>query len=261
MVNLWVYWEAHDPDSNESVDHAAWGEILDKYLIVREKGANLFDYAAVSDEDRARLQDYLDHLTGLTITDYNRDQQFVYWVNLYNALTVELILDHWPVDSITEITAAETFLGRLFANGPWDAELVEIEGKNVSLNDIEHRILRPIWQDERIHYVVNCASIGCPDLNPEPYSVDKLDRQLNEAARAFINDPRAAKVEDGRLTASKIYSWYKEDFGSSDRDVIAELKKYARPELKESLEGIHRISGHRYDWSINAPSGERGSGA
>ncbi len=255
-ADLWPRWEAHDPASESTIDHAEWGRILDAYLEPREGRANLFDYAAVTSEDRALLQDYLGDMTSRRISKYNRDEQFAYWVNLYNALTIEVMLDHWPVDSIRDINLSGGFFSGLFGAGPWDAELVEIEGESLTLNDIEHRILRPIWQDQRIHYAVNCASIGCPDLNPEPFQAERLEEQLEAAARNYVNDARGAEVENGRLTVSKIYTWYKEDFGDSDRGVIEELKTYAEPGLRQQLEGISRISNDRYDWSTNSPEQE-----
>ena len=101
--------------------------------------------------------------------------------------------------------------GLFFADGPWGRKLFTVEGVPVSLDDAEHRILRPIWQDPRIHYAVNCASIGCPDLWPEAYESFNTDRILDQAAVNFINSDRGVKIEGGRMTVSKIYEWYDED--------------------------------------------------
>ena len=251
-ADLWPRWQAHDPESTATIDHAAWGEFLDAYLVVRPDGANLVRYAGVSEADRRALDGYLDKLAGIEISQYSRPVQFAYWVNLYNALTVDVVLDHYPVESIREIDISPGW----FSSGPWGAELVEVEGTALTLNDIEHRILRPIWQDPRIHYAVNCASIGCPDLRAEPYSADRLDRQLDAAARAYVNDPRGAKVTHGALTVSKIYTWYQEDFDDSDAGVIRHLRQYADEELAAALDGVSAIADSRYDWSLNeAPKG------
>jgi hypothetical protein len=251
-ADLWPRWQAHDPDATATIDHTAWGDFLDDYLVVRDDGANLVRYASVSEADRRALDSYLDKLSGIQISRYSRPVQFAYWVNLYNALTIEVVLDHYPVDSIRDIDISPGW----FSSGPWGAELVEVEGTALTLNDIEHRILRPIWQDPRIHYAVNCASIGCPDLRPEPYAAETLDRQLDAAARGYVNDPRGAELMDGALTVSKIYTWYQEDFENSDAGVIRHLRQHADAELRATLDGISDIADSRYDWSLNeAPAG------
>jgi hypothetical protein len=251
-ADLWPRWQAHDPDATATIDHTAWGDFLDNYLVVRDDGANLVRYASVSEADRRALDSYLDKLSGIQISRYSRPVQFAYWVNLYNALTIEVVLDHYPVDSIRDIDISPGW----FSSGPWGAELVEVEGTALTLNDIEHRILRPIWQDPRIHYAVNCASIGCPDLRPEPYAAETLDRQLDAAARGYVNDPRGAELMDGALTVSKIYTWYQEDFENSDAGVIRHLRQHADAELRATLDGISDIADSRYDWSLNeAPAG------
>jgi hypothetical protein len=251
-ADLWPRWQAHDPDSTAKIDHAAWSAFLDSYLVVRPDGANLVRYAGVSEADRQALDAYLDKLSGIEISQYSRPVQFAYWVNLYNALTVDVVLDHYPVDSIRDIDISPGW----FSSGPWGAELIEVEGTALTLNDIEHRILRPIWQDPRIHYAVNCASIGCPDLRPEPYTAGQLEPQLDAAARSYINDPRGARVSDGALTVSKIYTWYQEDFENSDAGVIRHLRQYANEDLAAALDGVSEIADSRYDWSLNeAPAG------
>lgn len=254
-ADLWPRWQAHDTDSTATIDHGTWAAFLDSYLVVRGDGANLVRYAAVSQADRRKLDGYLDKLAGIQISAYSRPVQFAYWVNLYNALTVDIVLEHYPLDSIRDIDISPGW----FASGPWGAELITVEGTALSLNDIEHRILRPIWQDPRIHYAVNCASIGCPDLRAEPYTADRLDAQLDAAARAYVNDPRGADVAGGSLTVSKIYTWYQEDFGDSDAGVIRHLRQYADDALKARLQAVSRIADSRYDWSINAAPAGGGS--
>jgi hypothetical protein len=251
-ADLWPRWQAHDAGSTARIDHGAWAAFLERYLVVRQDGVNRVRYAAVSEADRRKLDAYLERLAGVEISTYSRPVQFAYWVNLYNALTIDIVLDHYPVDSIRDIDISPGW----FANGPWGAELVTVEGTALTLNDIEHRILRPIWQDPRIHYAVNCASIGCPDLRADPYTAAELDRQLDAAARGYVNDARGAEVRDGALTVSKIYTWYQEDFGDSDAGVIRHLKRYADPELAQALDGVSEIADSRYDWSLNeAPAG------
>ena len=119
------------------------------------------------------------------------------------------------------------------------------------MDDIEHRILRPIWKDPRIHYGVNCASIGCPNLRRVAFTSENADGLLSQGAVEYVNHHRGAKVENGKLTVSSIYEWFQEDFGGNDRGVIEHLKKWAKPELLEKLKQVSKISNDNYDWSLN----------
>jgi hypothetical protein len=122
----------------------------------------------------------------------------------------------------------------------------------LSLHDIVHRILRPIWRDPRLHYALACGAVGCPNLQPEPFDGRELDRQLNEAAMAFVNDPRGVTIEGDRLGVSSIYRWYQGDFGPTELDVINHLMAYAEPELAMQLQKFDRISEDGFDWRLNA---------
>ena len=246
-AELWDRWQAHDPTSGETIDHSAWDRLLAAYLRPDGAGVQRFAYAEVSGSDKAALGGYLDTLAAVPVSRHNRAEQFAYWVNLYNALTVKVILDHYPVESIRDIDISPG----LFADGPWDKSLVTVEGEAVSLNDIEHRILRPIWNDPRIHYAVNCASIGCPDLRGEAFTGSDLERQLDEAARAYVNHPRGARVVDGKLVLSSIYVWFGEDFGGGEEQIVAHLRRYAGEELTAALDGVSEIDDHAYDWTLN----------
>ena len=246
-ANLWPRWERNDPNSRESIDHTPWDNLLSRHVRTSDQGVNLVDYHGFSTGDRTMLADYITILSGVPISQFNRDQQLAYWVNLYNALTVRVVLDHYPVDSIRDINISPG----LFATGPWDKKLISIEGENLTLNDIEHRIMRPIWRDPRIHYVVNCASIGCPNLRHRAYSGTEIDTALDRAATAYVNDPRGVSVVDGKVSVSKIYDWFIEDFGGSEGMVLRHLQRYAAPELAARLEAIGKLSDVHYDWSIN----------
>jgi hypothetical protein len=247
-ADLWERWTAHDPASNVRIDHRRWGELLRQYLYVSEDRIHLFAYGKVSEADRDKLNRYIDRLSQTPISSYNRDVQRAYWINLYNALTIQEVLRFYPVDSIRDISSG------IFSAGPWDKELVMVEGEDLTLNDIEHRILRPIWKDPRIHYAVNCASIGCPNLRLRVYTGGNTDYRLDRAAREYINHPRGAAVNDGKLRVSSIYDWFIADFGGDDAGVIAHLKQYATPELAKALATVSEIDGGDYDWSINSVS-------
>ncbi len=246
-ADLWPRWEVHNAGSTKKIDHQPWRDFLGRYLKPADNGINLVNYRAVSAEDRQQLGKYLDSLQAVAVSDYSRSEQFAYWVNLYNARTVFLILEHYPVESITDISFG------WFSFGPWDEKLLTVEGEKVSLNDIEHRILRPIWKDNRIHYAVNCASMGCPNLAPEPFTAANSETLLEQGARDYINHPRGVTVKGTDITASKIYDWYGVDFGNNENSLVRHFLQYANPDLKKQLESVGKQVDwdYRYDWSLN----------
>jgi hypothetical protein len=132
--------------------------------------------------------------------------------------------------------------------------VVHSEGERLSLNDIEHGILRPIWHDPRLHYALNCASISCPSIQPVAFTAENTERLLDEGARAYINDRRGVRIENGRLIVSSIYLWYHADFGSGDAALLDHLKRYAAPELRAQLARFRAPDDDAYDWRlIDAP--------
>ena len=242
----WPRWTAHDEANPAAIDHGDWDALLGAHLVASPDGINRFAYGALGEADRGRLDAYLARLAALPISAYRRDEQRAYWINLYNALTVAQVAAAWPVDSIREIRSG------LFSAGPWGLELIEVEGQPLTLDDIEHRILRPIWRDPRIHYAVNCASLGCPNLQPDAFTAANTEALLERGAREYVNHPRGARIENGRLVVSSIYAWFEEDFGGDDAGVIAHLRRYADGPLAERLAGIDRVADDDYDWSVNA---------
>lgn len=247
-ADLWPRWQRHTPGARRAVDHAAWDAFLARHVHPGEDGVHHVSYAAAKGADEAALADYVRMLEGTDVDALDRDEQFCFWGNLYNARTVLLILEHWPVRSITEIRISPG----LFSFGPWRRKLMEVKGEALSLDDIEHRIMRPIWRDPRVHYVVNCASIGCPNLKRTAWRPATLEADLEAGARDFVNHPRGVTVRaNGRIVVSSIYTWFREDFGDSDTGVIAHLLRYAEPRLAAALRARNRIDGDDYDWAIN----------
>jgi hypothetical protein len=244
--SLWPRWTAHDERSTQVADHSAFDRLLGRYLAIDNSGVARFAYGRVTPEDREALRGYLNALAAVPVSGLSRREQLAFWINLYNALTLDVVLAHYPVRSILDIDISPG----LFARGPWGKALIEVEGEPLTLNDIEHRILRPIWNDARIHYAVNCASVGCPNLQSRAFTGATADRMLDAATRAYVNNRRGARIENGRLIVSKIYDWYQEDFGGSERGVIAHLRSYAAPPLAAALV-IARIDHYEYDWSLN----------
>ena len=246
-AKLWERWDRHDSASTGTIDHETWNRFLSRYVVAGPEGSTRLAYAMVSAEDRAALDSYLINLGGQSIGGYARDEQLAFWINLYNALTVRVVLDHYPVNSIRDIKISPGML----QIGPWDKKLITIEGEEISLGDIEHRILRPIWKDPRLHYALNCASIGCPNLDRAAYTATGLDDRLTAAATAFINSPRGVRVRDGRIRASSIYDWFHGDFGGTDTAVFEHILRFANPDLSETMRSIGKIDDVAYDWRLN----------
>lgn len=247
-AELWEKWSAHDSASTATVDHHQWGRFLQQHIRLSEDGVNRVAYNQIGPGQFSVLRGYVQALQDYPISDYNRDEQFAFWVNLYNALTVLVVVEHMPLESIRDIDISPG----LFAIGPWGKKLVKIEGEQLSLDDIEHRILRPIWRDPRVHYVVNCASIGCPNLLATAFTATNKEQLLEQGARDFINHPRGVKLSrSGELTVSSIYRWFREDFGGNESSVIAHLQQYADLQLAARLSGTKRITDYDYDWALN----------
>ena len=246
-AELWERWTAHDPASTATVDHGAWDRLLARFVRPGPDGANRFAYAEADADARAELDAWIASLAGIRVSALARPEQKAYWINLYNALTVRTVLRHYPVESIRDIDISPG----LFSDGPWGAALVGIEGEDVTLDDIEHRILRPVWRDPRLHYALNCAAAGCPELAAEAYRADALEAQLDRAARAYVNHPRGVEIAANGVRLSRIYDWYAEDFGADRAELFAHLARYAEPALAAALAQAPRISGYRYDWALN----------
>jgi len=245
-AELWPHWQTNDAQSNISIDHSAWAQFLDKYLVISQSDrANLVRYAEVSEIDKDALNRYLVTLSQVPISKLNRAEQKAVWINLYNALTVQTILSHYPVKTIRDISSG------WFSGGPWDLKLISLEGVELSLNDIEHRILRPIWQDSRVHYAVNCASMGCPNLQSVPFSAENSDKLLDKAAREFINSSRGVAVQGKHLYLSSIYDWFQVDFGASEAAVIKHLEKFATDDLADTIKNYRKNISYQYDWNLN----------
>lgn len=245
-AKLLPQWQSSNEANTESIDHNEWQLLLDNYLKQHVSGINRVDYAALKANDEETLNDYLDDLQDIDPRDYSKKQQFAYWVNLYNAATVALIVENLPVESITKIKDG------LLSFGPWDKEWLEVGEDTLSLNDIEHRILRPIWQDNRIHYAVNCASLSCPNLSQQAFTAENTEQQLDKLASEYINHPRGVTFEKGKLKVSSIYHWYEEDFNTDQSNLISHLSRYAKPALKEKLDVLSNDSfKHDYDWRLN----------
>jgi hypothetical protein len=254
-------WFVNDPASVATIDHTVWDEFLQRHLHQDpySDGVNMIDYEHVDREELQGLEAYVRGLSHVRIGDYNRDEQYAYWMNFYNAAIVTMIVEAILVDGQKLSSVLQIRGPGLNVVGPWLKRVGSVYGKAVSFNDIEHYILRVAFIDMelRVHYGINCASMGCPPLAPRAHTAENWRENLAETRHQFINSPHGVKIEDGRLYTSKIYhSWFKDDFGGSDENVLRHLMRYAEPALTEQLEAQTKIDGDHYDWRLNNMSSD-----
>lgn len=242
-AQLIPFWNHSNQANNAKINHSAWQQILNRYLNTKHhSGINRFNYRSLkaSKRNSHKLNAYIRYLESIDPRRYSKAVQKAYWINLYNALTVKVILDNYPISSIKKIG--------WFGSGPWNNKYVTVVGKSLSLNNIEHNILRPIWRDNRIHYAVNCASLGCPNLAAKAYTSTNTEILLNNAAKDYINHKRGVQFKNGKLIISSIYKWYKVDFGNVKKHLI----KYAKPRLAKQLRNYRGSFNYNYNWNLNA---------
>lgn len=247
--DLKAVFSARVPGSTRVVDHGAWDALLRTYTVRDRDGATRVAYADLKAEALPRLEAYIAALEALDPRVLDGPEQIAYWANLYNAKTVAVTASAYPVASIKDINLGGGLLAA-FTGGPWKAKVLKVAGLDLSLDDIEHGILRPVFKDPRIHYALNCASLGCPNLSRKAFRGASLAADLDAAAVAFVNDPRGVRLEGGRLIVSSIYVWFGEDFGGAS-GVISHLRAFAAPALVAKLRGVAEIADHSYDWRLN----------
>lgn len=233
---------------------AEFSALLTNYVSEHVDGVNRVNYAGwkASTSDMGRLNTVVAGLARMSPSGMARAEAIAYWANLYNAITLQVVLSRYPVASIRDIRSEGVLLDPQAYLGPWRSKRVTVERRRYSLDDIEHQTLRPLARDPRIHYSVNCASIGCPNIQRTAWRAETLEPDLDRAARGYVNHPRAVTVlADGSLRVSSIYEWFKEDFGGNDAGVIAHLRRYAEPALTQRLRSTTRVSANAYDWALN----------
>lgn len=250
--SLWAKWEVNNSLSKDVINHQLWQEFLNRRIFTNEENINLVDYAHVTQTDLNLLKDYLKNMSEMDINHYNRKEQLAYWINVYNALIVQIVTNYYPVTTIQEINISPG----IFSIGPWGANLITIKDTALSLDDINNRIIRAIWNDPRTHYAINNATIGAPNLSKKVYQGSIIDEQLNDAAATYINSLRGVNVIEGKLFLSKIYEWYEEDFGGTNQNVIFHLLQFAKEPLRNQLKHINSIDNYIYNWHINTPAAQ-----
>ena len=231
-----------------AVASQAWPSLMQNYLTAPDAaGLVRIDYAGIQSSPAAvaSLDNYIAFHEGLAPSQMNAAAATAYWANLYNALTVKVVVDNYPVKSIRKISSGP------LPTGPWKKDVSIVEGEDISLDKIEHGIMRQKFPSPLIHYMVNCASVGCPNLIAGEWQISNLDADRDQAARDFINSPRGARITSKGLVVSSIYKWFDEDFGGSKEGVLNHLRQYANADLAAAIDGGAKITGYDYDWTLN----------
>lgn len=220
--------------------HQTWNELLQQH-VSKTGEVNYKGFI----KDKAKLQRYLNAISN-TPPDkktWTKEEQLAYWINAYNAYTVKLIIDNYPLKSIQDLHPTLKVPG---VNTVWHKKFFQIGGQEASLDEIEHKILRKEFNEPRIHFAINCASFSCPPLRNEAFIASKLNKQLDEMAKAFINDPKRNKISSDKAELSQIFNWFKGDF-TKKGSLIDFLNKYSKTKIKPNA----KIDYMDYDWSLN----------
>ena len=226
--------------AQSGVSHQPFDDLLQKY--VNDQG--MVNYRGFGSE-RAKLKSYLKMLeSNEPASNWSENEKLAYWINAYNAFTIELILEHYPVQSIKDIGAA---IKIPFVNTPWDIKFIKIGEDPKDLNNIEHGIIRKRFDEPRIHFALVCAAFSCPKLQNTAYLPEKLDAQLTKAAKDFLRDSSKNEVlGSSSANLSKLFSWYKGDF-TKNMSLEAYISQYSETKLDKNA----KLEFKDYDWALN----------
>lgn len=247
------FWNDFEEDSQMQVDHSRLQSLFDEYLDDQHSsGIYRFDYEAVTPGDRQKLKAYLDYLQLMDPRQLNRAEAKAFWVNLFNAVTLDAILDDYassPVESIRDVRSG------MFTPGPWERKSVTLLTKELSLEQIQNGVLRAIWQDPRIHFALVYASLGSPNMPKTVLDGDNNEALLNEWQDAFLKHSRAVRVENDEIVLSRIFDWYDTDFAQDREGLLRYLSQYTTDAMARVIGNLSDVR-FEYDWTLNSPSAE-----
>ena len=236
----WAMWNSSDETNPAIIDHSAFDGFLKTYVVGNHpSGINRFRYADVTRRDARALDSYIAMMASIDPRDYRKLEQKAYWLNLYNALTLQGLLKVYPVSSVDRDKA-------------YRKRRVTVAKKKLSVADIDERILRPIWRDYKMVFGLSCAAVGCPAIHAQAFTGANTNKLVKQYAREFINHPRGLTVSKDELRVSQIFSWYRDDFGG-DKQLIRLFSHYAEDSKALYILGFSGDIEYAYDKRINAP--------
>ena len=229
------------PKGNKNpITHDEWTTLLKKHV----NNAGFVDYKGFI-KDSVNLNKYLSKISAnAPATSWSNDEKFAFWINAYNAYTVKLIVDNYPVKSIKDLAPKNAVI---FINTSWDKKFFSIGGQKMTLNTIEHKILRKRFDDPRMHFAINCASMSCPKLLNEAYEAKTIDKQLTEQAKDFLADKNKNMVSKDKPELSSIFDRFNKDFTKTGKTKIRFINQYAPVKIDDNA-SLKYMS---YDWSLN----------
>ena len=236
------FWNDHTDGSPLKMDYSKWNSLLEKYLILGETPTtNRFNYSAVSTADRQLLDEFLDSMQEMDPRQLSGLEQKAYWLNLYNSALVKQIIESEPKDSVREL-----------GNRMWRRNRLYIAMQKISLDDIEHGVLRPLFGDPRVHFSLVAGTIGSAELLPVAFTAENVEELLEENTRNFLNHERGVRIENGEVTLSTIFRWYKEDFEGNLNGIKNFIMPYLGEDKKQILRDAKSVD-YDYDWTVNQP--------
>jgi len=210
-------------------DYKSWDTFLKKYV----SASGDLDYKSIK-ANKKELEAITKTFSETSVsTSWSKNDQLAFWINAYNVFTIDLVVNHYPIKSIQNLDGGKT----------WDVKRIEIGGKKYSLNNIENEIIRPLFKDARIHFAVNCAAKSCPPILNGAFFGKSLDEQLDAVTKKFISNTKYQNITSGKMTLSKIFDWYKVDFG----DIFTFINKYSTIKVNKNTAIVYK----EYDWSLN----------
>ncbi len=214
--------------------HKTWDDLLKKYV----SSSGKVNYAGFKTE-KAELDKYIKELQSIysKVDSWNKNKRLAYWINVYNAVTVKLITDNYPLKSIQDLNGGK----------PWDLKLINLGGTSYTLNVIENKIIRPKYNEPRIHFAVNCAAKSCPKIMNKAWTEDNIQRYLTKQTKAFLANTSQNKIAADKVVLSKIFDWYKVDFGGDNTKLIEFINKYSDVKVNDNA----TVTFNEYNWELN----------
>lgn len=236
------FWDDSEEQSELNIDHSKWAEILQTYVITdHPSGVNRFNYAAVTPADKLKLEEYLEYMQKMDPRQLTKTKQKAYWLNMFNAALIQEVLESEPEDSIREV-------GRSL----WRSNRLYVAMQDTSLDNIEHGILRPIFNDPRVHFSLAAGTVGSASIPSEPFNGANVESLLEKNTQEFLNHERGVSVNDRGVVLSSIFKWYVDDFGGDYEGVKRFILPYLSGSIAQAVAASKRAR-YSYEWDLNKP--------